>query len=191
LLRGEKELLIDCLERLNRSGISYMLTGSMASNYWGIPRTTNDLDFVLVMQPADIARFVDAFRQGFFLQPEAIRAAFAPPGQFNAIDEASALKIDFWLLGDSAFERSAFARRLQVALFGSPAWITTAEDVILHKLYWNRLTPSERQLGDAAGVYAVQAAELDSDYLQRWAPALGVQAELAALIAGEIRPKST
>jgi prepilin-type processing-associated H-X9-DG protein len=32
----EKELLIDTLRRLNRIEIPYMLTGSMASNYWGM-----------------------------------------------------------------------------------------------------------------------------------------------------------
>ena len=42
--------------------------------------------------------------------------------------------------------------RQPVTLFDAPAWIATAEDVILHNLYWNRLTPSQRQLGDAAGV---------------------------------------
>src|SRR5438093_1065049 len=46
----EQELLIDCLQRLNQAGAAYMLTGSMASNYWGIPRTTHDLDFVLRLQ---------------------------------------------------------------------------------------------------------------------------------------------
>jgi acetoacetyl-CoA synthetase len=40
---NERELLVDCLRRLNRIGITYYLTGSMASNYWGIPRTTHDL----------------------------------------------------------------------------------------------------------------------------------------------------
>ena len=35
----EQELLLDCLRRLNRAEITYYLTGSMASNYWGIPRT--------------------------------------------------------------------------------------------------------------------------------------------------------
>ena len=44
---NERELLVDCLRRLYRSGITYYLTGSMASNYWGIPRTTHDLDFVV------------------------------------------------------------------------------------------------------------------------------------------------
>ena len=43
----ERELLVDCLHRLNRTGVVYYLTGSMASNYWGIPRTTHDLDFVV------------------------------------------------------------------------------------------------------------------------------------------------
>ncbi len=190
-MRGDKELLIDCLVRLNRSEIPYMLSGSMASNYWGIPRTTHDLDFVLLLRPMDVDRLVDSFRDGFFLQPESIRQAFGPPYQFNAIDELSTLKVDFWLLRDDAFERNAFSRRLNVTLFGAPAWIATAEDVILHKLYWNRLMNSQRQLGDAAGVYAVQSGVLDIDYLRHWATSLDVSRELDDLLAGKIRPKST
>jgi len=190
-MRSESEFLVDVLGRLNAAGVDYMLTGSMASNYWGIPRTTHDLDFVLVMKPDQVNVLVAAFDTGFFIQPESVRSAFQPPFQFNVLDEQSALKADFWLLRTDTFEQTAFGRRLQVNLFGISAWIAGAEDVILHKLYWNSLNPSDRQLGDAAGVYAVQAAALDSDYLQRWAPALGVQAELDALIAGRIRPKTT
>jgi hypothetical protein len=62
---------------------------------------------------------------------------------------------------------------------------------LLHKLYWNRLTPSERQLGDAAGVYAVQSDSLDVQYLRQWAVQLGIHRELDDLIAGKIRPKTT
>jgi hypothetical protein len=47
----EQELLVDCLRRLNRAEITYYLTGSMASNFWGIPRTTHDLDFVIQLPP--------------------------------------------------------------------------------------------------------------------------------------------
>jgi len=190
-MRSQQEVLIDCLERLNRAAIAYMLTGSMASNYWGIPRTTHDLDFVLAMQPTDAARLLAAFSEGFFVQPESVRQAFQPPHQFNAIDEHSSLKVDFWLLREHEYERTAFARRQAVSLFGVPAWIATAEDVILHKLYWHHLTPSERQLADAAGVYAVQAASLDRDYLRQWAETLGVGDELEALATGKIAPKST
>jgi hypothetical protein len=190
-MRTERELLVDCLERLNQLGVPYMLVGSMASNYWGIPRSTHDLDFVLALQPADVERLATAFRTGFFIQAESIRSAFAPPHQFNAIDEQSALKVDFWLLKQGAFERLAFERRRQVSLFGTPAWIMTPEDVILHKFYWQTISPSDRQLLDAAGVYAVQRGTLDMDYLRHWAPILGVAGELAALFSGQLKPKST
>jgi len=75
-----------------------------------------------------------------------------------------------------------------VTLFGEPASVATAEDTILHKLYWNSITPSERQVGDAAGIVAVQAAELDRDYLEHWARQLGVATVLRDLLEGRIRP---
>ena len=190
-MRTERELLVDCLERLNRVGVPYMLVGSMASNYWGIPRSTHDLDFVLALQLADADLFAAAFRTGFFVQAESIRSAFSPPHQFNAMDEQSALKVDFWLLKQDAFERNAFERRRPVSLFGTPAWIMTAEDVILHKFYRHTISPSDRQLLDATGVYAVQEGSLDQVYLRRWAPMLGVEAELAALRSGQLKPKSS
>ena len=70
-------------------------------------------------------------------------------------------------------------------------WIATAEDVVLHKLYWNKLTPSERQLGDVAGVAAVQRGKLAEGYLRRWARYLQVEAELESVLAGRLRPKQT
>jgi hypothetical protein len=84
-----------------------------------------------------------------------------------------------------------FQRRLQVDLFGVPAWIAAAEDVLLHKLYWNRLTPSERQLLDAAGVFAVQRGSLDREYMKHWAEELDVSAQLDDLLTGRLRPKNT
>jgi hypothetical protein len=190
-VRSEREFLVDVLGRLNAAGVDYMLTGSMASNYWGIPRTTHDLDFVLLMTPDQTGAMVSAFDAGFFLQPESVRAAFQPPFQFNVLDEQSALKADFWLLREDAFEQTAFERRMPVVLFGASAWIATAEDIILHKLYWNKITPSGRQLGDAAGVYAVRSDSLDIHYLRHWAEELDVQGELNDLIGGKIRPKTT
>jgi hypothetical protein len=190
-MRTEQELLVDCLQRLNGLGIPYMLVGSMASNFWGIPRSTHDLDFVLMLHRADVDRFAAAFRDGFFVQSESIRSAFSPPHQFNALDELSALKVDFWLLKDDAYERNAFSRRRQVTLFGAPASVTTAEDVILHKLFWHKLSPSERQLQDAGGVYAVQGDALDLAYLRHWAPILEVHQQLEDLLTGKLKPKST
>ena len=82
-------------------------------------------------------------------------------------------------------------RRVRVTLFGEPAWISTAEDVVLHKLVWDRISPSERQLADAAGIVAVQANALDKDYLRSWAKELEVTGDLKRLLSGDIKPKST
>jgi hypothetical protein len=187
----ERELLADCLRRLNGLGLPYMLTGSMASNFWGVPRTTHDLDFVLSFEDDRAGAIVAAFEDEYALDAASVRGARRKPYMFNAIDRRSALKVDFWMLQRIPFEEEMFRRRLRVTLFGEPAWIATAEDTLLHKLYWNGITPSERQLGDAAGIMAVQGHELDRDYLERWARELGVAAVLRDLLDGRIRPKST
>lgn len=190
-MRTEQEFLADVLERLKRAGVDYMLTGSMASNYWGMPRTTHDIDFVILMRPEEVDQFAGAFEKDLFIQRDSVRSVFKPPYQFNVLDNQSALKADFWLLRDNAFEQEMFRRRLSVVLLHHKAWIATAEDVVLHKLYWNQLTPSERQLQDAAGVFAVQAWTLDLDYLKYWGERLQVIDDLDSLISGKLRPKTT
>ncbi len=188
---NERELLVDSLRRLNRSGVTYFLTGSMASNYWGIPRTTHDLDFVVQLPAPAVSRIVQEFSGDFYIDEAAVRAAYRPPHQFNAIDTRSALKVDFWLSKPEPFDREMLKRRVQITLFGEPAWIATPEDVILHKLVWNRISPSDRQLGDAAGVVAVQADALDQTYLRQWARELNLTVELERLMSGAIKPKQT
>src|SRR5215471_8379868 len=178
----EQELLVDCLRRLNRVEITYYLTGSMASNYWGIPRTTHDLAFVIQLPPSATGKLVSAFSPDFFIDEVSVRAAYQPPHQFNAIDTRSALKVDFWLPKPEPFDREMLLRRVSIVLFGEPSWIATAEDVILHKLICNRLSSSDRQMGDAAGVVAVQADALDKEYLRRWADELRLSEQLEKLL---------
>jgi hypothetical protein len=51
--------------------------------------------------------------------------------------------------------------------------------------------PSERQVGDAAGIVAVQSGFLDRAYLVKWAAELSVSEKLEKLLSGEITPKTT
>ena len=188
---SESELLQDCLRRLNACGIAYLLTGSMASNYWGIPRTTHDLDFVVQLRSEDVPPLVAAFQGDYFIQEASVRSALKPPFQFNAVDQRSTLKVDFWVLRDDPFEREMFVRRKPVSFTGIPMWLASAEDVLLHKLRWNKLNPSDRQLFDAAGIWSVQEKQLDADYLTRWARELGVEDVLEQIRRGGLQPKAT
>jgi hypothetical protein len=110
-------------------------------------------------------------------------------GRAPAVDVQSARlrdgdKVDFWLLKDEPFDRERFARRLEVEAMGQRLSVSTPEDTILMKLRWAMQSGgSEKQVGDAAGVFAFQGDLLDQAYLDRWAEALGVSALLADLRA--------
>ena len=86
----EQELLVDCLRRLEGLGIDYMLVGSMAGNYWGVPRSTHDIDFVIEYEVKQVPKLVAAFQDDFFIQKISVESALRPPHQFNALDNRSA-----------------------------------------------------------------------------------------------------
>lgn len=183
---NEQELLLDCLQRLNAIGISYMLVGSMAGNYWGVPRSTHDIDFVVEFAQQDVGRLVSAFEADFFIQEASVRSALLPPHQFNALDNRSALKVDFFRLAGDEYEFERFGRRRRVSLFEEKTWIAAPEDVVLHKLRWNSMSPSERQLDDAAGIVAISGDLMDFDYLTSWADRIGVRDELNRILGQEL-----
>jgi hypothetical protein len=189
---NEQDLLLDCLRRLNEGEVAYMLTGSMASNAWGIPRTTHDLDFVIQLQSSQVDSFAQLFAdEDYFVDVQGVAAAFQPPHQFNVIHIPSGLKIDFWMARQDPFEKTIFERRVKDKWLDTPVFLATAEDVLLHKLYWNQISPSDREIGDVAGVVAVQGTSLDSEYLRKWADKLGLSEMLERALAGEFKPKHT
>lgn len=90
------------------------------------------------------------------------------------------MKVDVFVLKDRAFDRAAFARVVHETL-GEGATerrfpLSTAEDIVLHKLEWFRLGGGEsrRQWEDVLGVLKLQGAALDRGYLARWAGEIGV-----------------
>ncbi|HUG40393.1 MAG TPA: hypothetical protein VMM12_07905 [Longimicrobiales bacterium] len=52
-LPTEIAVLRDVIERFERLGLEYMLTGSLALSYYAEPRMTRDLDFVVALSAAD------------------------------------------------------------------------------------------------------------------------------------------
>jgi hypothetical protein len=52
-LTEELEVLRIVAERLEPAGIPYMLTGSMAANYYAVPRMTRDIDLVVELSLVD------------------------------------------------------------------------------------------------------------------------------------------
>ena len=62
-------------------------------------------------------------------------------------------------------------------LWADTFYVTSAEDIVLHKLCWYRDggEVSERQWQDVIGVLRVQEGHLDMEYLYKWASELDVR----------------
>jgi hypothetical protein len=165
-------LLAGTLERL---GIEYLVTGSMATIAYGEPRLTNDLDVVIALSIERVEEFCAAFPEDDFdLSRHAVREAELRRRTFNIMHFASGLKIDVILPKADDFEPS---RRLRgKSLPVGPDWqarFASPEDVILRKLQYCQSGGSEKHLRGIAGVVKIQGPRIDLGYLAEWAARLG------------------
>ena len=179
----QQELLSRVVAALDALGIGYMVTGSMASSLQGEPRSTHDIDLVVVISEADVPALAASFAMpDFYLDEQSAREAVERQSMFSLLDVHEGDKVDFWLLTDDAFDQSRFERRVQQPFMGVTLQVSTPEDTILAKLRWARLSGgSEKQYRDALRVYEVQFGRLDNPYLDHWAEQLGVGDLLARI----------
>ncbi len=54
-MKSELDILKIVVERLDKADIPYMLTGSMAANFYTVPRMTRDIDIVIEITERDAA----------------------------------------------------------------------------------------------------------------------------------------
>jgi hypothetical protein len=182
---SQQKLLEKVIRTLNRLGIEYMVTGSIASSLQGEPRSTHDID-LLIDLPASKARTLSsAFPPpDYYLDEDAVLHAVSSSGMANLIDMKSGDKVDFWLLTETPFDSSRFNRKYLEKALGIRMAVSSPEDTILMKLRWSKMSGgSEKQFIDAVRVYEVQQEKLDHGYLHEWARALDIEKELEELKA--------
>lgn len=171
----QQELLLRTVTILDALKIPYMVTGSFAVNFYGIPRTTHDIDLVVQIQVGEVEGLARQFPTDFYVDVEMMRQAITQQSMFNVIDPTSGLKLDFWILKRDAYDIERFRRRQPQQVFGHTIWMPTPEDVILSKLLWYKEAQTDKHLNDARGVWAIQKETLDLTYLREWASKLDVQ----------------
>lgn len=174
---NELEVLRDVGARLENAGIEYMLTGSMAMNYYATPRMTRDIDLVVALSAEDSVRIRSLFEPDYYV-PDNLEQAIVSIGIFNLVHIESVIKVDIIVRKDEEYRRAEFERRLAVVLEGSRIWLVSKEDLILSKLLWARQSASEMQRRD---VQNLLATDVDRGYLSHWAGRLGVTSLLEEL----------
>lgn len=151
---------------LNKNEIPYMLSGSVAMSLYIVPRATRDFDFIVHLQPKDIDRFVENFKEGYYCDKEAIEDAVKHRSMFNIIDHASGFKADFVVLKNDPFRQNEFTRKISMEFFGKTIYVVSPEDLLISKLIWIQDYQSPVQMEDIKNL--VLADNLDWGYINLW-----------------------
>lgn len=169
---SELGVLEDVVTKLENSGFEYMLTGSMAMNYYAQPRMTRDIDIIVALTVNDVRRIKEVFSTDYYIPEEMLEAAIKDATLFNLIHIGSIVKVDIIVRKPDRYRQHEFERRKTVTISGFKTCIASKEDLILSKLNWARDSKSEMQLNDVKNLLATSP---DMDYIKRWAGELGVE----------------
>lgn len=170
----ELQVLKDVAEILNAAGIDYMVSGSVAMNFYAQPRMTRDIDIVLALRKKGTKKFVSLFKNEFYLDEDVVEDEVRQNGMFNLIHNKYVIKVDFILQKNAAYDNEAFARRRQVKIDGADIWIISPEDLILAKLRWARDSLSEMQIKDVRNIICM-VSYLDEKYIENWTAKLDLK----------------
>jgi hypothetical protein len=177
------QITLQIVQVFDRLNFPYFVGGSLASSLHGVPRATQDVDIVTDIKIEHIPQFVKAFESEFYIDADMIRDAIQHRTSFNIIHLETMFKVDIFILKPDNASQEEMRRRKQYQVSDVPLqmlFLASAEDIILHKLYWFQLGGgvSERQWNDVLGVIRVQYEKLDHIYLEKAAHQRGVLALL-------------
>lgn len=172
---GQRDLLIMIAAALNAHRAPYLLSGSLASSYYGHPRATHDIDFVVEVGGERLERLGKALKglgKGFAITANELKR-ISTPQMVNSYHADSGIKIDFWITDATDFS-AKYARRRFMTIDRTRISLIAPEDLILTKLSWCRQLRSERHFQDCVGIWQVQKGKLDKEYLRKRAEDLDV-----------------
>lgn len=164
-----QHLLVRIVKVLNKLQIRYLITGGMAVYVWGRPRFTADIDVIIELRDEKVQQLVEILVKMGYIDEDAIRQALQHESEFNFIDQEVGMKVDFWALKDTEFDKSRLKRAVAKKILNQRVYFISPEDLILKKLLWHQKSQSMRQLEDIQSIIQMQRNKLDFAYLTKWA----------------------
>ncbi|MEY2878544.1 MAG: hypothetical protein RLZZ15_924 [Verrucomicrobiota bacterium] len=163
---------------LHGAGLRYMVSGSLASIFYGEPRLTLDVDLVVHLEPGDAGVLAGLFpAENYYVPPPdvfAVEIARPTRGHFNVIHFASGQKADFYPSRRHAYWAWAFAHRRLGRIGEDEVWFAPPEYVILWKLEFFREGGGDKHLRDIRGMLAVNPDAIDGAMIGRACGELGL-----------------
>ncbi len=155
-----------------------MLVGSNSSSAYGIPRSSQDADFVIELGEKSIMELSRRLNPSIRIDPQMSFETVTMTRRYVAEVVGIPFKIEFFLLNDDPHNQERFRRRQRVSVLDRQVWMPTPEDVIVTKLHWALLANRSKDRDDVRDVIAVQGDRIDWDYVHGWCEQHGTRALL-------------
>ncbi|MFH1193615.1 MAG: nucleotidyltransferase [bacterium] len=172
-----RDLLVQVAKILDELKITHIVSGGMAVFVWGKPRFTADIDIVVELKEIDLPRLQKALQllhEAGYIDLDMMKDALKHRGEFNFIDGATGVKVDFYIAQKDDFGVSALKRGRREEINGYKVNFISPEDLILVKLKWHKEGDSAKQLEDVKSILKTSGDKLDKKYLMAWAIKLDV-----------------
>ena len=123
---------------------------------------------MMAATPQQLHTLIQGLSSGeYYADLDAALGAFKRESMFNVIDLRTGWKIGMIICKSRAFSQAEFGRRQRLSLHGISLSVASAEDVILSKLEWSKLSQSQWQTEDAAGILKIQRSSLNRPSLEK------------------------
>lgn len=122
------------MKGFNRSGLRYMLTGALASSYYGRPRTTMDIDIVVRASRKQLSKLARALKNANLkVDVEKMERAWQLEDRIVTLEDKNSPHTVDIIFTDEKLERKA------ASILGLPTFYQMPESLIPAKLRMTRL----------------------------------------------------
>lgn len=158
--------------------IEYVLIGAWANNFWGRPRGTADIDFLVLIDDRHFTKLKDdLIHNAGLLNDEHWDEHNPNIRHVQARFRYNTIPIDIMIPRDD-HDKVILRNKQKKRLLDTTIFISSPEDTILQKIKIGR----PRDFEDAASILGKRMDTLDRDYLGKWANKLNVQDKLGWLL---------
>ncbi|HHE38785.1 MAG TPA: hypothetical protein ENL20_09475 [Candidatus Cloacimonetes bacterium] len=165
MIVDELQILFDIINKLQKLNINYMLTGSMAMNYYAEPRMTRDFDIIIEISSPQKKDFFASFSNEYYLTETAFKEAIKYNSMFNIIHKEKVFKADMIIKKKDEYSIQAFERKQIETINKHFVNIISKEDLIISKIEWAKDSKSAQQKAD---IINLLNTGYNKEYIVRW-----------------------
>lgn len=169
----EAELISLFVSPLEKAGLQYLVSGSVASILYGEPRATMDIDLGIFINGQNFGILHDLYPDtDYYVPPEDvinIESRREIRGHYNIIHHKTGYKADFYPSRNHPLLPWALRNLRRINVGDFPISVAPPEYVILWKLAFYQEGGSQKHLRDICGILSVQGDALDHAIIEETA----------------------